>query len=327
MFPTGLKPWIDDFAAEPRHRTGVQAFRVMTGFVLLYQILINYEQRHLLYGPEGAYPFALFAEGFGQTHISPLALTDSPLAFEMIYGLCIVVFALWTLGKWTWITTPLTWFAAHTLHERCHGLWDGGDNLIRLVLLYAILMNLSPLGARVRPLARVPLERIRNVLHNVGLIACTVQVCLVYFVAGVSKVPGKYWQNGTSFYYVLRSLEFGVTPFGPLIWENAYVLAFCSWAPVLLQLAFPWVYGFGRPLPRRLIVAAAMSFHAGIFVLMGLESFALFMIAAELLLLSDADYVWFGDRLQTVRAVAGSCGARLQRLLGRRVQAPGGDQA
>lgn len=62
------------------------------------------------------------------------------------------------------------------------------------------------------------------------------------FTAGLAKVPGKYWQNGTAFYYVLASREFGLTGLGPWIWGNRGVLALMTWAPMVLQLAFPWIY-------------------------------------------------------------------------------------
>ena len=45
-----------------------------------------------------------------------------------------------------------------------------------------------------------------------------------------------------------------------------------TWAPLLLQLAFPFVLFFGRPLARRVALIAAMSFHLGILLLMGLST-------------------------------------------------------
>jgi len=89
-----------------------------------------------------------------------------------------------------------------------------------------------------------------------------------------------------------------------------------TWSPLVLQLAFPFVYLFGRPAVRRSMVLIAISFHVGIFVTMGLETFASFMIAAELLLLSDADFKALEDRLRAIsRGVA--------KLLGR--QKPSAD--
>jgi hypothetical protein len=64
--------------------------------------------------------------------------------------------------------------------------------------------------------------------------------------------------------------------------------------PALMALIeVRWVEAWRRPSstpwPRRIVLLLAMSFHVGILVLMGLNTFALIMIGAELLLLSDGD--------------------------------------
>lgn len=97
--------------------------------------------------------------------------------------------------------------------------------------------------------------------------------------------------RNSTLYYVLASDEFGATGFGEWVWSSPTILAILTWAPLLMQLAFPWVYFFGRPTPRRVLVVCAIMFHLGILVMMGLGTFALFMIGAELLLLSDDDFI------------------------------------
>ncbi len=294
---------LDALAQHRLHRRGVRAYRVVVGLVLLYQILITYGQRRAIYGPDGVYPYDLFESAFGQGHFSLLALTSSMTGFELIYHGCLLVIVLWTLGVRTWLMTPLTWLAVHTLHQRCYGLWDGGDNITSLLLIYAVFMDLSP--RRADGNGQHPWAPYRNVIHNFALFACIAQVCLVYSVAGLAKIPGEYWQNGTAFYYVLNSAEFGMTQWAKVLWDYPLLLAVLTWSPVLMQLAFPWIYIFGSPLSRRVVVLVAMSFHLGIFALMGLESFAVLMIAAELLLLSDRDYQWFGEVVRDlVRLVA-----------------------
>ncbi|MBV1858157.1 MAG: hypothetical protein KUG77_07065 [Nannocystaceae bacterium] len=284
---------MDALAQYRLHRRGTRSYRVVVGLVLLYQILITYGQRRAIYGPGGVYPYDLFESAFGHAHFSLLALTPSVSGFEVIYHGCLLVIVLWTLGVRTSLTTPLTWLAVHTLHQRCFGLWDGGDNITSLLLIYAVFMDLSPRRSGAE--GQHPWAPYRNVLHNFALLACVAQVCLVYSVAGLAKIPGEYWQNGTAFYYVLNSAEFGMTQWAKVIWDYPLLLAVLTWSPVLMQLAFPWIYIFGGPISRRVVVLVAMSFHVGIFALMGLESFAVLMIAAELLLLSDDDYRWFSE--------------------------------
>ena len=290
--------------APSRHRKGVTLFRIMVGLTMLYQLGIMYGQRSILFGVEGIDDYRIFASQFGRSHFSLLALSVEPWALELIYHGTLIAIGLWAAGYATRFLTPVVWLGVHSIHSRFPELWDGGDNLIHIVMIYAVLLDLRPRLSSAKDDAKSgdAHERVglRAVLHNLGLGACILQVCTVYFVAGITKVGGKYWANGTAFYYVLNSTEFGLTPFGPLIWNSPILLSVMTWSPVLLQLAFPFVYLFGKPETRRVMVLIAISFHIGIFVMMGLETFACFMIAAELLLLSDADFEAFEQRCHSL---------------------------
>jgi hypothetical protein len=283
--------FLDAFGDTPRHLTGAAGFRLVIGVVLLYQLTMLVGHFDLTIGANSVYSFERFAAEFGRTHYSYMALSSDPTWLWSGFLFSILITGLWLtgvgarFGKPGHLVTLLTWWAVHSIHSRCPTLWDGGDNLIEIVLIYAIPIDLWNARDRAKPLGRLHIT-----IHNLAVLACVVQVCIMYFTAGLAKVPGKYWQNGTAFYYVLASREFGMTGLGPLIWNNRVVLALMTWAPLALQLAFPWIYLFGRPWPRRVSVLLAMSFHVGIFVLMGLNTFAIIMVGVELLLLSDGDY-------------------------------------
>ena len=292
--------------APARHRTGVRLFRLVVGLTFLYQLGILYGQREFIFGVEGLAPYADFVDELGVAHFSLLALNASDTWFQLVYHGTLLVLGLWTAGYATRLTTPLVWLGVHSIHSRYYALWDGGDNLMHIVLLFALLLDLRPADVAAKGRSRAGddgIVGVRDVLHNVGLLACALQVCTVYVVAGMTKLGGKYWINGTAFYYVLNSSEFGFSSFaGPMIWNSPVLLTGMTWAPVVMQLAFPFIYLFGSPMSRRVLVLTAISFHLGIFFLMGLETFAMFMIAAELLLLSDDDYAFL--RRAAVRAIA-----------------------
>ncbi|MFV8756547.1 hypothetical protein ACNOYE_38875 [Nannocystaceae bacterium ST9] len=282
---TWLRDLLDALAGERRHLRGAVAFRQIVGVTMTYQLAILASQHRYFFGDRALIEFAGFAAGFGRTHISFMALSDAPAWQWLGYGLGVAILLAWTLGYGRHVGTALAWWSFHSLHARCPEVWDGGDNLIDLVLLYAIPIDLWGGEREGRRESKTAIT-----LHNLALLACVLQLCIMYFNAGVAKLPGKYWQNGTAFYYVLASKEFGLTGIGPLIWNNRYLLGVMTWAPVVLQIAFPWIYLFGTAWPRRVTVVCAMFFHLGILLLMGLSSFALIMIGAEMLLLSDSDW-------------------------------------
>lgn len=270
--------------AEARyHVVGARAFRFVTGFVLAYQLVSIIGQWSLFFGAESLFETERFVQAFGETHISVFGIFGSNLWQGGVFTAAIITYILWAL-RGGGLLTALTWWLNYSIHECCPGLWDGGDNLISILLVYSVALDFRPRSCE--PL----ISPLRRLFHNAAVLACSLQICLLYFTAGLAKVPGKYWSNGTGLYYVLASEEFGATGFGEWAWSSPTVLAVLTWAPLMMQLAFPWVYFFGRPTPRRLLIVSAIMFHVGILVMMGLGTFAIFMIGAELLLLSDADF-------------------------------------
>ncbi|MCA9682279.1 MAG: HTTM domain-containing protein [Myxococcales bacterium] len=299
-----MRTLLDRFGDHPRHLRGAATFRFVVGMTLLYQLTMLIGHFDLTMGRSSIYGYEAFAAGFGRIHYSYMALSGSDSWQWAGFLFAIVVVGLWTVGagaqlqlrgvKLGHLLTALAWWAVHSIHSRCPTLWDGGDNLIEIILIYAVVIDLWG-GDESRPPGRLAIT-----LHNLAILACALQICIMYFTAGMAKVPGKYWQNGTAFYYVLASREFGMTDLGSLVWNNRVLLALTTWGPLLLQLAFPWIYFFGRPWPRRITVLLAMSFHVGILVLMGLNTFAVIMVGAELLLLSDEDFAALGKLLRSL---------------------------
>ena len=309
--------------AIPRGQMGLSIFRVLFGVFALYELLINYAQRHYLFGPDGVWPYDLFlAEMKVTDSVSLYAASADPMWFELVYHAHIIVVCLWLLGFATRFLTPVLWLLHWSIHERFSLLWDGGDNLSYLLLIY---LSFADVGAYFAPLGsgtpwKVDLQRpwqvARGILHNSARFACIAQIAILYFNAGVAKLDGKYWQNGTALYYSLRAAEYNVAPeMSKLVWDSPVLLSAGTYFTLVFQVSFPLILWLGRPWMRVLIVAAAVGFHLGILTMMGLVTFGLFMLAYEPILLSDSEYSGLGRILLQVRS-------SLLRLLGRFV-APG----
>jgi antimicrobial peptide system SdpB family protein len=291
--------WLDAFT-RPRGLAGLGAFRVVAGCTILYQYLINYAQRRFLYGPNGVYPFE-------DGEMSALALyrtSHSFITFELLYHTGILTALLWLLGVRTRLLTPLCYVLWRSLDDRNPLLADGGDNLAALLMFYACFADVSARfswSARAYP-RREPttlLQKCAGMLHNTALAAMTVQVCLVYAVAGLTKVQGETWQDGTAIYYAFRTAEFAWPGFSEKVYASPYVVNVLSYVTVAVQIAFPFCVALNTR-ARRAILAVAIGFHLGIAAFMGLVTFAAFMIAADLLLVPDEDYLRIARTLQRI---------------------------
>jgi hypothetical protein len=274
----------------PHGLRGLAIFRVVSGVALLYQALINYAQRHVLWGPDGVWAFAEWRESLHPANINLFALDGSLVWFELVYHLVIVVTILWTLGVAPRITTVAMWLLTWSLHDRNIFVVSGGNNLVQLLLFYAIFTDLGG-GRQTRAHAGSWWAPYAGLIHNAAYLAIIVQVCLVYFTAGIWKVHGDRWFFGTALYYALRAPEFVLPGLSALVYESATLVVLLTYATWLFQLAFPFALCMRREI-RVLTLAIALGFHVAIGAVMGLVVFALLMIAADLALLSDSDYAW-----------------------------------
>lgn len=170
--------------------------------------------------------------------------------------------------------------------------------MMQIVFIYACFIQLSHrFSIHEPPASRHPtLAAVRAVLHNMGVLAVVAQLCVVYSVSGLTKVQGETWRNGTALYYALKSAEFSFPPLSDWIYRSDAVLTLICYMTVLFLVGFPFLVLL-NPLTRRLAIFMGISFHLGIGVVMGLSSFATYMIAAELILVSDSEYTvlvaWF----------------------------------
>lgn len=285
-------------ASRPRGLRGLATFRVLSGIALLYQVLVNYAQRRVLWGPDSVLAFDDWRAGLHPLDLNLFALDGSILWFELAYHAVVVVTALWTVGVAPRVVTPMMWLVTWSLHGRNAFVLTGGNNLVQILLVYAMFADLGGGKPASRPRWWTPYL---GLLHNAAYLAIVLQVCLVYFSAGIWKVHGERWFFGTALYYALRAPEFLLPGVSEPLYENATIVVLFSYATWIFQIAFPFAIGMRREV-RVLTLAIALAFHVSIAVVMGLPVFGLLMIAADLALLGDGDYAWLTALWQRGRA-------------------------
>jgi hypothetical protein len=281
---------------------GLAVLRIGYGVVLLGHLLVNHTDRRLLWGPESPWTADLMRESLLEDGtFSLFAASDSVVYFEILYHLFIVLVAMFLLGWRTRWVTPLVAVMVWSWHERQPWILDGGDNLMQLVLIYLCFAELSgrwSLDARRRAKSEdtvlgPPTHNLRwclaTILHNAALLASLLQVSILYMNAGLLKIRGEMWQEGTALYYILRVEEFQPFPWlSRLVYDNALFVTAGTYAAVFIQITFPLL--MLNTVTRRLGLVAVTGMHAGIGLLMGLSSFSLIMIATDLLFVRGVTY-------------------------------------
>ncbi|GAA1226947.1 HTTM domain-containing protein [Kitasatospora nipponensis] len=308
--------------ADPRHDPVTRAFTFLTehavslraaallrmGYGLLYLVFLlrEFPHRDEIWGPGSPWTPELAHELQAQTGgFSLLTLSDSGAWFEACYALALVTSALFALGWRTRATSVLFALVVTSFHSRAVLMTDGGDNLIVLMAVYLTLTacgrRWSLDSRRARPSHPVPgpgpvrhghryaepvRRRLAVVVHNCGMFVIAAQVCFLYGSAGLSKVQGSLWRDGTALHYVLHLDLFRPWPvLSALADSHPLLLTAACYLTVLVQVAFPFAL-FSKV--KYVVLAILVGMHLGIALLLGLPVFSAAMIIADAVFLPDA---------------------------------------
>ncbi|MEU3447474.1 HTTM domain-containing protein [Streptomyces thermolilacinus] len=323
---------------QPVSLYATSVLRIGYGLLYLVFLLREFPHRHQIWGPDSPWTPKLAAQLSEQTgwH-SFLLLSDSRAYFELCYAAALLTSALFMLGWRTRAMSVLFAVVVTSFHARSIFMTDGGDNLVLLMSLYLVLTACgrrwsldarrtrrkatraprtpkrvkSPSGQRFRD-AR---DTLTTVVHNCGVFVIAAQVCFLYGSAGLYKVQGSFWADGTALHYVLHLQLFQPWPaLSHFLDQYPIAIAAISYLTVLTQVAFPFVL-FGRL--KYPVLALLLATHLGIAVLLGLPVFSGAMIIADAVFLPDRFYTSlprlgrrtarrFGVRLPTPRREHGA---------------------
>ncbi|MGW6906902.1 HTTM domain-containing protein [Streptomyces sp. NPDC054940] len=141
---------------------------------------------------------------------------------------------------------------------------------------------------------RVLLDVVGNIVHNGALLVIMAEACLIYATAGWYKIQGSRWQDGTAVYYPLHLDYFSPWPaLADLLSSSGTMVMLITYGTVIVQVAFPFTL-FNRRV-KNVLLAAMITEHAVIAVVLGLPFFSLAMIAADAVFLPTSFLRRLGD--------------------------------
>ncbi|MFF3345963.1 HTTM domain-containing protein [Streptomyces sp. NPDC002779] len=280
--------------------------RIGYGLLYLVFLLREFPHRDEIWGPGSPWTPELARQLFDQTGwASILTLSDSRAYFETCYVLAVITSALFMLGWRTRAVSALFAVVVASFHARAILMTDGGDNLVLLMASYLVFTacgrrwSLDARRTRRRAATtkttspptsglRYTHRTLTAVLHNCAMFVIAAQVCFLYGSAGLYKVQGATWANGTALHYVLNLDLFRPWPeLSLMVDQHEVLISIACYLTVLLQVAFPFVL-FGRL--KYPVLTLLLGMHASIAVLMGLPLFSAAMIIADATFLPDRFY-------------------------------------
>jgi hypothetical protein len=189
----------------------------------------------------------------------------------------LIIFALLTVGWHTRVTSVLAFLVTVSYAHRFAGATFGLDQVNGLLAMYLMFgragdaYSVDAYLARRRGTPSPTLAVSTNVA--VRLLQC--HMCVMYIFAGISKIPGETWQNGTALWFAFANHEYQSID---MTWVknhellvNFLTLGSIAWE--LTYAAFIW-----PKLTRPIVLAIAVAVHLGIGVCMGMLTFGLAMV-------------------------------------------------
>jgi hypothetical protein len=307
-FVTTAFAWVTE---RPVSLYAAAVLRIGYGLLYLAVLLREFPHRDEIWGPGSPWSPDLARELQSRNGwFSILTLSDRPGYFACCYALALLTSALFTLGWHSRVTSVVFAVVVTSFHGRAVFMTDGGDNLIELMAVYLMFTACGrrwsldsrrgrprasarrrrhrPAPSRPRPALRQALlvrSLLSTALHNCGMFVIAAQVCLLYGSAGLYKVQGGLWRDGTALHYVLNLGLFQPWPaLSHLADSHALLLAVGGYLTVLIQVAFPFAL-FSRA--KYVVLALLLAMHLAIAVLLGLPVFSGAMVTADAVFLPD----------------------------------------
>jgi len=170
------------------------------------------------------------------------------------------------------LTAFLAWMAAININYAVYPTLTGGDYLFQQLLFFNIFLSAQ------KEINNPSFLDADKALHNFGVTAIKIQVCLVYFISGLAKVLDETWLSGQAISQICRIEDFGIPFLYEDLWQQGGLLKFLNYFILFYQLSFPVLIWF-KKIKTPLIVLGVLQ-HLYIAFFMGLPSFGFIMIIA-----------------------------------------------
>lgn len=235
-------------------------------------------------------------------------LTD-PTTMALVHLATLVVFAFFTVGLFTRVTSVMTWALSLCYIHRGQISLFGQDTMQTILLTYLMIapcgaaLSLDAIRARYRaaralfgsggrpvPWADLTLAGPQpSWLANFAVRLFQINFCLIYMSSGISKLKGTTWWEHAAPWLVLVNPEFGLVRYKAYEWfmrqlsESRFLISAAAGSISLFTL----VIEIGLPILvwtrlRPLMIVCSVMLHLGIAIIMGLSVFGLYMFTLVL---------------------------------------------
>ncbi|MDB5386435.1 MAG: hypothetical protein JWM11_2081 [Planctomycetaceae bacterium] len=288
LFSTTAANW-NRFWFTPADPATLGLLRILAGAMIFYTHLVWTLDLAAFFGPQSWLDHdvvSLMQRGGWQW--SHFWWSNSPAWLWSTHIVALVVCLMFTLGIWTRLTSILTCLITLSYAHRAPDAMFGLDQINGFLSLY---LAIGPSGAAYsldRWLASrktgLPLTPARpSIAANIAIRLIQWQMCVLYLFAGLSKLQGPAWWDGTAFWGAVANLEYQSV-------DMVWLVHFPWLVNILTHVTIAWELSYivliwGR-LSRPLMLAVAIPIHLGIGICLGMMTFGSVMLIANVAFIS-----------------------------------------
>ena len=306
MIARGLA-WLTE---RERSTYGVAVTRIMIGFVVSSQLLLNWFDRSYTWG-EGSRWNETVADIKGYSEFFGLFRSLDGWLWDVAYLIVVLSGIALMLGVFTRVTTVTTVILWTSVYVANPYVASGGDAVLRMVLFYLCFTDAGKVWSvdawlQNRRGYRVQLAPpwVTATFHNLAVVLMIHQVVMVYVGSALWKVQSPVWRDGTAVYFPLQTEAY--SPWNDLlqpVFANSLFVSGATYTAMIVQLLFPLLLLY-RP-TRMVALVVITGMHLGIGFLMGIMYFSLAMIAVDMMLVSDTSWLRAAGTLRRWRTLVG----------------------
>lgn len=277
-----------------RFKIGATILRFLLGFFLFKDFIIFTTNKKYLFNSSGIVSYETYQDiiNYYNLHLFNINF-NYELNISIFLFLGIIFSFLFLLGFLQQISALIIFILLFIFKIRNIYLLDGADNVISVILPFYFFINTYSFSKKYDQiidglLNRFKLSKFARIISFYGAIGIMIQISIIYFFAGLHKLDGETWRNGTALYYILNSNDFSPSLLNAYISRSLVLIKFLSWFTIFFQLSFPILIWFKKF--KKIYIILGIFLHLGIFILMKIDNFSFVLISCYAIFFNNKFY-------------------------------------
>ncbi len=257
--------------------------RILVGGMVLYTHLVWSISLESFALADGLIPEAYVRGEVGDSKFfwSHLFGIESAATLWTVHIIALIIFAMFALGLFTRVTSILSFLLVVSYGNRLAPGQFGLDQINAFATMY---LAVGPCGryfsidSWIRKKRGIELP-LTSTSANISLRLIQIHMCIVYLFAGLAKLQGETWVTGNAIWGAFASYEYQTLD---MTWtaDNLFLINVFTFGTILFELSYCALIWNRFCRPWLLLSAVAM--HLGIGICMGMMTFGLIMIFANM---------------------------------------------